>query len=312
MSAGPTPGQELYISRVEGTRISRARIPSGRNAFTTDQVMTRLLGARSRSTWEGLSGTWKQFLVFVEQTFPVEGDGPAHEWKIMYFLEAKLQAKLIGIPTAHKYLKQLKQTSKRLDVPFDNELLLDYDRSLLRDGALKPENQAPPATRDDIERALQVLTEDEAVGLMIAWKTCSRIGELQYLRRTHFNRVEQDLWTITFPYHKGDPFRLGTTIAVRMGGWHEFLCRRLELTDQAQSITTLTTARAEAVLGAVRAGLTAHSVKRGGLTTLLLAKVPMSIIQVIAKHRDLDTLLHYLPREEVALALGMHEATNFL
>jgi hypothetical protein len=38
----------------------------------------------------------------------------------------------------------------------------------------------------------------------------------------------------------------------------------------------------------------------------------MAILQHLAKHKDLDTLLRYLPRVEVALELGMHEATKGL
>ena len=81
---------------------------------------------------------------------------------------------------------------------------------------------------------------------------------------------------------------------------------------QLSSFSELTTARASAVLGRVRTGLTAHSIKRGALLAMLEAGVPLSLIQAIAKHKDLETLLIYLPSVAVAMAMGLHEATTCL
>ena len=77
-------------------------------------------------------------------------------------------------------------------------------------------------------------------------------------------------------------------------------------------VSSLTTERAAAILARVNPTLSAHSVKRGALTTLLRANVPLSIIQTIAKHRDLEMTFLYLPRVEVALHLGLHEASRVL
>ena len=59
-------------------------------------------------------------------------------------------------------------------------------------------------------------------------------------------------------------------------------------------------------------GLTAHSVKRGALVRMLLRGVPLAIIQMMAKHKDLETLLQYLPRGDVALAMGIDEGSRAL
>ena len=118
------------------------------------------------------------------------------------------------------------------------------------------------------------------------------------------------IWIVTFPYHKGDPFRLGTAIPVDFGSWEPRILEHYERLLPGERWTTLTTDRLTAVLGRVREGLTSHSVKRGALVTMLRAGVPLPMIQAIAKHKDLETLMIYLPRAEVALALRMWEATT--
>ena len=60
--------------------------------------------------------------------------------------------------------------------------------------------------------------------------------------------------------------------------------------------------RSDSTLG--EAGLLSHNVLRAG--------VPLNLIQVVAKHKYLETLLIYLPRSEVSLALGLPSATQCL
>ena len=151
--------------------------------------------------------------------------------------------------------------------------------------------------------------------MMLARLTCSRIGEMEHLERRHLKPhgpVEDGLWEIEFPYHKGDPFRLGTVMTVYLGVWSPRIIRHLDTLRSNQRVTPLTTARAAAVLARVDPTLSAHSVKRGALVALLMAKVPMAVIMAFAKHKDLETLYIYLPRAEVALHLGMHDASRAL
>ena len=48
------------------------------------------------------------------------------------------------------------------------------------------------------------------------------------------------------------------------------------------------------------------------MVVLLRAGISLSIIQAVAKHKDLSMTLAYLPRMEVALHLGLNEATKIL
>lgn len=302
----------LFGSRVEGSCRTKASIPHVSGQQLMPGLEDRLMGARAASTWGGLQSIWKQFIVFCQENLDGEDGGLEHEWKIMLFLQAKLEAKIITVQTAFKYSKQLRQISKQMKISFDDDAVKEFQAALKREGALKPEHQAIPAEREDVVRALGYLTEGEAVGMIIAWVTCSRVGEVRHILKEDMVNVRGDLWSVTFPYSKGDPFRLGTTIVAHFGEWADRVKHHVTKLNPSQGVSSLTTERAAAVLDRVRPGLTGHSIKRGALTTLLKAGVPMSILQILAKHKDLETLLHYLPRTEVALGLGMHEATRAL
>lgn len=306
-------GANVFRTRVEGTMVTRGRIP-GRIPGLEELVETRLLGARSESTWSGLSQVWKQFLAFAQLNFPEEGDRPSHEVMIMMFIEGKLSLpeKPIFPPTANQYVKRLAQSSDRLCIPYERETLADYRRALKRDGALLPANQATPAVKAQVEMACRLASPDEALGMIAAWKSSSRVGEIKWLTRESFLWVEADKWVVTFPYSKGDPFKLGTALVVHFGEWHERLTEHLHRMGPGAPFSALTTDRAEALLKRVDPTLSAHSIKRGALLTMLRAGVPLHLIQIMAKHKDMETLLVYLPRAEVALALGMDECSQCL
>lgn len=306
--------QEMMLDRVLGNRESRARRACVNLEAIRAQSATRILGRRSKSRWRNLESTFKQFLVWVQENCTGEDyESVDASWKILWFVEAKIQAGHVQVPSAFKYVKNLSQSLREAGAPVDEEVTLAYKESLARDGALRAAKQAPPAEFKDILATKALLTPHEYLGIRIAWVTASRIGEIAHLRKEHFERKGPLLWSITFPYHKGDPYRLGTNIVVRVSeDLDRMLSERLEWVPAGQPVSNLTTARASAVLGAVRAGLTGHSVKRGALTQLLRAGVPLPMIQLIAKHKDLETLLIYLPRAEVSMALGTQDATAVL
>ena len=320
---GPTPksrGQELMAARIQGNHESRTHFPlnadvEGLLAIAEDRV----LGCRGDSRSNALSGRWKGYMAFNGHYFHPE-DPMDHSLKILIYLELKMQIPKgeqghLDVSSAHKYSKDLKQMVYQTGGTLDELILADYQTSLKKSGALLSQHQADPASRADVLLAMTYLNESEAVGLMVAWLTSSRIGEMAHLRGASFARKgtsEQHLWAITFPYHKGDPYRLGTCIPIHLGAMASRIEAHLATLRPEDVFTTLTTARAAAALDRAHPGLTAHSVKRGALVTMLMAGVPLATIQLMAKHKDLETLLAYLPRAEVALAMGVEEGSKAL
>lgn len=311
---GGTAFQHLMLDRALGNREIRGRLLAVEVEDMRARSETRLLGRRSKSRWDNLSSTFKGFVIWAAAELRgADFEGVNVAWKIVWWVEAKLHAKHIEYPSARKYVKNLVQTCQESGLAVEEEVTAAYKESLARDGALKAGRQAPPATKEDVRQTGAYLTPNEYLGMRLGRKTASRIGELKHLLKQHFENLEGRIWAITFPYHKGDPYRLGTCITVELDeSLHKDLVERLKWVPDGVSVTDLTTRRAAAVLGSVRPGLTAHSIKRGALVDMLRAGVPLQLIQIIAKHKDMETLMVYLPRAEVAMAMGLHKATECL
>jgi len=303
--------QLLMLDRVLGNRESRAKIPKMHEQIRS-LTESRLMGRRSKGRWDDLSSVLKQFVLWNAREGGEDWAAVNVGWKICWFVESKLLSGDVKPPSAYKYVKNLTQSCFEVGWAPDKEVTSAYMASLLNDGALRAEHQAEPATRENVMSAKQHLSENAFMGLWLAWKTASRIGEMAHLTPECFQWLG-NLLSITFPYHKGDPHRLGTNIVIEPDPTLTFMLKkRLEWCPSGQRVTELTTAMAAAALAKVRGGLTAHSVKRGSLVTMLRAGVPLNLIQVVAKHKDLETLLIYLPRSEVSLALGLPSATQCL
>lgn len=305
---------DLMLEMSLGNRETRARIPPITSMMP--QLEERIRGRRSDTRWNDLSGVLKQFIAW-NRKLEAETNEEINldlAWRIIWFVEAKIESSdLKSLGSALKYVKNLTQCVQEIGFSLEEEVINAYKQSLKRAGAEKPEHQAPPASVAEMRGACQFLTETEALGLRLAWMTASRIGEMSYLTAEHVAHKGNTLWTVEFPYHKGDPFRLGTGMAFfAPEDLHRLLLKRFEWLPHGSPLTDLTTARASAALKRVNPELSAHSIKRGALVLLLRSNVPLGVIQAIAKHKDLETLYRYLPRTEVAMSLGLHEATKFL
>ena len=138
---------------------------------------------------------------------------------------------------------------------------------------------------------------------------------MQYLRCSDLAWRPDGLLEVNFPYHKGDPFKLGTTQLVSFANdpmWGDRVRRYLLTKEPSAYLTTLTTDTTVEALKRVNGLLTAHSVKRGALLRGLQSGVSLEQLRILAKHKDLQMLLSYLPKADVAKALGMHEVTALL
>ena len=300
---------QLYADRLMGKREVRTKIPP-QPANLRAMVEDRMMKSKGESRWQQLSGTWKQYMAWCEH-HSEDGQELPTEWTIVMWVESKLLDKsLKSNGSAVKYVKNLVQSVFMTGATLDTRVIEEY-KEALRKGGMRP-CQAPPAAFEDIVAALGLLTESEQIGLIIAWLTASRIDEIQYLRKEHVECQADGLFMIDFPRHKGDQFKLGTAMPTYAGTWAAKLSAYLDNLPTGAKLSDLTTDRAAAILNRVREGLSAHSVKRGALVVLLRAGVPLAIIQAVAKHRDLEMTLAYLPRMEVAMHLGLHEATRML
>ena len=312
-----TRAQQLFAARIEGNLETRVKFPPLTRAELQPLAEETMLGARGTSRWKDVESRWKQFIAWSATIVEGEEMAIAMEWLICMFLEMKMRSEppnRLAPVSALKYGGDLMMCAARTGNDFDGPTIKEYLAAVGRKG-IKPANQAIAAKYEQVVQALRQLTESEAVGMMLAWITASRIGEMAHLLRENFRREgspDEHLWVVEFPYHKGDPFKLGTVNTVYLGAWAARIEKHLGSLRPGQKVTTLTTERAAAVLEYVDPALSAHSIKRGALVALLRAGVPLSVIQAYAKHKDIETLYIYLPRAEVALHMGMHDASRAL
>ena len=317
---------QLLKARFEGNRETRTKYPdSTAIADLVEQAEERVLGARSELRADALSSTWKGFLGWCA-TVQEPGSELTMEWRIVCYIESKLlhrapphmtpeekkAAGYITATTAEKYLKNLKQVVFQTGGYLDSLVVEEYRNSVKKLG-MAP-NQAHPALLSDIVSSLVFLSPSERAGMIFAWITASRIGELDPVCKHHVEILDREtgLMAVTFPKSKSDPTGLGITTTCYAGIWQNELFAYLDALPKGAKVTSLTTERAAAILARVNPLLSAHSVKRGALTMLLTNNVPLSLIQTIAKHRDLEMTFLYLPRVAVSLHLGIHEACRVL
>ena len=153
------------------------------------------------------------------------------EWRIVCYIESKLlhrapphmspeerkAAGYIGATTADKYLKNLKQVVFQTGGTLDSLVVEEYRNSVKRLG-MAP-NQAHPATLQDILASLAYCSPSERIGMIIAWITASRIGELDLVLDEHVQILDREtgVLAVTFPKSKSDPTGLGITTTCYAG-----------------------------------------------------------------------------------------------
>jgi len=227
--------------------------------------------------------------------------------------------------TALTYAKQLHATVSRFGVTAP--ILRLVMSGLLARGAGMPTHQAPAISRVELDSLLLQLPERFATPCLLAWKCAARWADLLPLQRHHFLVTEEKrivvrwgttkstrltpfaptLWTVI---DDDDPTRLRPILA------------RIAALGHGEPFTTVTTAELDRELYRHRVKWTAHSLKRGAVTTLIEAAaeglVDPWIVARLAKHKSAlhefpETTLRYAANDPAtALMLGTQLATRLL
>lgn len=149
------------------------RIPS-------DPVALRLQSLRAPSTWKGYRtvANWAtRWLNCDLDTLLYEAPDEA-SYVFLAGMERQLAASSLSLGTVRKYVssfRRLLQGSATVP-PEDLEILLDYSKALVRDGANMPALWAIPLPRRIVRQALKdpTLPLEVRAALYLAWKTASR------------------------------------------------------------------------------------------------------------------------------------------
>ena len=292
-SLPPTMSQmSSILSNVIEDRFARFNHHRLRKPTTNvvEKVADRLQNMWADSTWSSYSSVMNQFDMYYRQL-------EATDFSIatMLFLEDAIHDNdhPITIASALQYSRIIGSVLHQRGINIDIRM---YRRALKRQGALHAEHQAPPITRTELDQRLQTLPLHQRFPILLMWLTASRYSDLESVTRNNIEELESNdrfsVYRITFPQHKGDPFRAGTGTEIQTSGvdnatFHLWLQRYVAVIPP-----DLTYANLCRILDPY----TEHSIKRGALLTMLAAGTSPHTLQWIAKHKSIDSLLHYIPR----------------
>jgi Phage integrase family len=297
-------------------RLHRERDPNADLSAARSLVKQRMEACLAPSTLSNYTNTMARFQRFSRLYLP---ENLSTELRIMLWLEYEMSANNLKVSAAHQYIKDLSALSTRLGTPLEG--LTDYKRALQRAGALRPDHQAPPMSKEQVNELLQDLiaqhNEHQFVHVLLMWYTASRFDDIHKLspKRVVYERQIDDRhqWNVDFALSKSSQFYLGGSSKMMLSRPHhdrlQVFLRRRTLCDQ---LTATSYDELNQAIHRNFPGLTCHSIKRGALMHLLQKGVSLDLLQTIAKHRSLNTLLIYLDSAQVAESLGMADAARLL
>eukprot|EP00759_Apiculatamorpha_spiralis_P041163 PhF_6_TR39767/c0_g1_i1/m.59167 len=309
---------DMFTIMHVGNRETRAKIPTSlplEIEELQDAAQARVAGARGEDRQRQLSSVWKQCAVFI-QRLPEETEEIDTSWKVIWFLEAKINMEAITISTAYKYVKDIRQILREMKLPHDPDVLTSALKSYERAGAMNPLHQAPPATRDVVEAAMQTATPTERIGLWLAWKTASRNR-----RRTSADAGKSDLGAspITHPVSpaQGRPVQIGNGIGSnsrerKRSQIHERFGDTYQEQGSSEQTYRDNHSKNDGPVTDSRPKILSSLDQEGSSISPTQSEDSTKCHTSQAKHKDLETLYTYLPRDEVAMAIGIHEATRVL
>lgn len=238
------------------------------------------------------------------------------ELKVMIWCEFQIANLEITVQCALQYCKNLSAGLQKMGKKVIGMEM--YMQGLRKSGALAPDRQAAPMMKDQLYHLLDVMNQDgmshERVHLILMWFTASRFDDVEKLMtsKVEKERCLEDTrvqWNVRYDVHKGDPFHLGASSKMILPSQLSlFLDYHITRRRPDEKLTAATYSQVNHAIQSIFPDLSCHSIKRGALLELLKAGVPMETLQVIAKHRNMKTLLVYLDSARVADALGLSEA----
>ena len=283
---------------------------------TTAQVVRTARGTWAPTTATARARLWDRFAEYHR----------SHPTSSLDLALAKFTVTQDVLPsTALTYAKQLHATVGRFGMTAP--ILRLVMSGLLARGAGTPTHQAPAITRTELDGLLRQLPERFATPCLLAWKCAARWADLLPLQRQHFLQAEPSRIII----------RWGTTKSTRLTPYAPTLwtvvddesptrlmpiIARVAALGPGEPFTTVTTAELDRELYRHRVKWTAHSLKRGAVTTLIEAAaeglVDPWVVARLAKHKSAlhefpETTLRYAANDPAtALMLGTQQATKLL
>lgn len=319
-----TPTASFVLPLLERQPSRQPKLPPQRSqAELQDALQGRLASIWAETTRANYQSLWVRYRHWCAR----DNLSPTSDVTAAAFVEAMTD---VSVQSRHQYCKVLSAIFSRLGV--ETPVLRMLAAAYAGEGARRPMHQATPMTPQLLEQALSLFPPWERDALRLAWVTAARWDDIAKSSLASVVQETPEHVIIHFADTKAgrsSPFRPQDLVVVT--GRHLPAVRRLLQRVRNESrnnpdapLTTLTTDDVEALLRPL--GLSAHSIKRGALTTLLgLAarnNLPPQALEMLARHQsDRQTLnkttARYLmggadSRAQLALYLGTQHATALL
>ncbi|KAJ9455184.1 hypothetical protein DIPPA_31532 [Diplonema papillatum] len=307
-SGGPPKGRPRMVEKPLSKReVRQVRLDA-------EKHLSRALAS---STWRGVESTHRRMLEFRGEWEAATGEKLSKAEATILWVSRKLrgskEAPGISTSTALQYVQNVKSAEKRVGVPLDSQALRDFERSLKRQGALRPQKQALPATEEDVAKAIaRERHTDTMLALALAWRGAARVADVTGLKAGDVTR-QKDFLAINWSDTKSDPFKLGVTTGIVLPEHLDSILEK-KLRRKAPQDRLLATSyrRMSAALKRVRKGLTGHSLRRGAAASLLDAGLSLEEIRRVTRHSSIEALVRYLPAGKIALAAETAAASRKL
>eukprot|EP00759_Apiculatamorpha_spiralis_P019856 PhF_6_TR25532/c4_g1_i2/m.35757 len=200
-----------------------------------------------------------------------------------------------------------------------------FQKGLIRMGALRPKTQAIPLCLHEMYRILSEMPIRLRIPTFLAWKTASRWSDVARLRKENITWLSEEEAIIHFVETKGAafrPFRQDHIIHLIHAEPMNEVQRALEPLSPQSLITLVTSSEVNRYFRSMGLPYTTHSVKRGAMTVLMAAVrddlLPLDLIPRMGKHLTKnpslpDTTVRYLgDKVDLAVSLGTGLATCLL
>lgn len=280
------------------------------------QLERELEGSWSTRTWAQYRSLWTRFSLFT-QANNLTPDGHAAAMFVT--------ALPVTVQSKHTYVRDFITIFRKSKM--DHTELTMLDSSLCARGALIPTTQAPPMTIDAVRNLYRILGYPERYLIMLAWKTASRWDEIQRLQASSFLLLTPTEIVIYFGNETKTsrirPNRADLFVVIR-GAYTAELCAFFAPHVRNRKVGPLFPYPVQKITDILRRwGFTAHSMKRGATTHIMLTlpegSPHLQLLPLLEKHaphfatvQDVD--LRYCSEKQIAIArhLGTGILTSLL
>ena len=293
---------QVQLAKHKVRKRSNVKKSAQQKAELMEMVDSHLMESRADSTWGGYASVFGQFQNFDHAQNLLCWKTTSMATKILFFITHKLDAQEISVQSAYAvYLRKLKflyRRSRLMTAP-GLEVLADFQKSLVRKGAMNPMDAAPPATPEEVARVLRnCRTAGAYFQIALMWMTASRVSDMLRLTKRDLQLMKTDdgrsILELRWMCRTKGSYSTTYDRVLIVHELERYLLEYLGQKTEDEFPFVLGARAVTALLRRVNPNLSSHSLKKGALTLLMMQRFPIDMLSEKAKHRDVKLLRAYV------------------